>query len=129
MTVPKVLLVEDEFLIATMIGEALADGGFDVIPVVNGTRAVAELEAEGSRFRALITDIRLGKGPDGWEISRRARELIPGVPVIYVSGDSSSDWASKGVPNSVMVAKPFAPAQIVTALATLVTEAESHPAA
>ena len=129
MTVPKVLLVEDEFLIATMIGEALADGGFDVIPVVNGTRALAELEAEGSRFRALITDIRLGKGPDGWEISRRARELIPGVPVIYVSGDSSSDWASKGVPNSVMVAKPFAPAQIVTALATLVTEAESHPAA
>ena len=129
MTVPKVLLVEDEFLIATMIGEALADGGFDVVPVVNGTRAVAELEAEGSRFRALITDIRLGKGPDGWEISRRARELIPGVPVIYVSGDSSSDWASKGVPNSVMVAKPFAPAQIVTALATLVTEAESHPAA
>jgi ABC-type proline/glycine betaine transport system permease subunit len=36
-----------------------------------------------------------------------------------MSGSSAEDWASKGVPHSVMIAKPFAPAQLVTAVAQL----------
>ena len=126
MTGTAILLVEDEFLIAAMIEEPLVEGGFEVVPVGNGAKALAELDVDASRFRALVTDIRLGKGPDGWEIARRARELVPGIPVVYVSGDSAPDWTSKGVPDSVMVVKPFAAAQIVTALATLITDAERH---
>ena len=37
-------------------------------------------------------------------------------PVIYMSGDSAEDWSSQGVPNSIMLSKPFAPAQLVTAV-------------
>ena len=36
-----------------------------------------------------------------------------------MSGAHAADWASKGVPNSIMLEKPFAPAQLVTAVATL----------
>jgi hypothetical protein len=36
-----------------------------------------------------------------------------------MSGDSAEEWASKGVPISIMLAKPFAPAQLVTAVAQL----------
>jgi hypothetical protein len=36
----------------------------------------------------------------------------------YVSGDSASAWAVQGVPESVMIPKSSAFAQIVTALAT-----------
>jgi hypothetical protein len=36
-----------------------------------------------------------------------------------MSGKSAADWASKGVPNSIMLEKPFAPAQLVTAVANL----------
>jgi hypothetical protein len=39
--------------------------------------------------------------------------------VVYVSGDSAEAWASKGVPNSIMLAKQFAPAQLVTAVSQL----------
>ena len=36
-----------------------------------------------------------------------------------MSGDSAADWASAGVPNSIMLTKPFAPAQLVTAVSQL----------
>jgi hypothetical protein len=48
------------------------------------------------------------------------------MPVVYMSGDSTSDWTSKGVVGSVNLSKPFADAQLVTAVSTLVTEAEQH---
>jgi hypothetical protein len=48
------------------------------------------------------------------------------MPVVYMSGDSSPEWSSKGVPNSLMVAKPFAPAQIITAVSTLLNAADTH---
>ena len=66
-----------------------------------------------------MTDINLGPGPNGWAVVRHARELAPEMPVVYMSGDSGAEWASKGVPHSVMVPKPFVPAQIITAVAAL----------
>jgi hypothetical protein len=36
-----------------------------------------------------------------------------------MSGDSAGDWAANGVPNSIMLNKPFAPAQLVTAVSQL----------
>jgi len=36
-----------------------------------------------------------------------------------MSGKYAEDWASKGVPNSIMLAKPFALAQLVTAVSML----------
>jgi CheY-like chemotaxis protein len=78
------------------------------------------LDKAGGKYRARVTDINLGRGQiDGWEIARHAREIDPEFPVVYVSGDSAEAWASKGVPNSIMLAKPFAPAQLVTAVSQL----------
>ena len=78
------------------------------------------LDSAEGRYRALVTDINLGRDKlDGWEVARHAREADPAFPVVYMSGDSAEDWASKGVPNSIMLAKPFAPAQLVTAVAQL----------
>jgi len=95
-----VLLVEDEFLIAAMLEDALSEAGFEVVSAHDGPKAMAELQADASRFCAVITDIRMGKGPDGWEIGRHARELVPGIPIVYISGDSGPDWTSKGVPKA-----------------------------
>jgi hypothetical protein len=93
-----------------------------------GGKALSELEADPSRFNGLITDISLGGGPDGWEIARRARELIRNLPVVYISGHGSADWPSKGVPNSLTLGKPFATAQLITAISTLLVEADAHKA-
>jgi two-component system, cell cycle response regulator CpdR len=122
------LLVEDEALVRHDLKESLVEAGFDVSDVAQGGKALSELEADPSRFSGLITDIRLGRGPDGWEIARRARELIPNLPVVYISGHGSADWASKGVPNSLTLSKPFATAQLITAISTLLVEADAHKA-
>lgn len=53
------------------------------------------------------------------QVAKHARELDPEFPVVYMSGDSAADWASKGVPNSIRLSKPFAPAQLVTAVFSL----------
>ena len=117
-----VLLVEDEPLIRQNLAEELTEAGFEVVEAKDGEGALAELEADALRFRALLTDIRVGKGQDGWDIARHARELVPNLPVVYISGDSAHEWNSRGVPGSVMVAKPFVGAQIITALATLLNQ-------
>jgi DNA-binding response OmpR family regulator len=118
-----VLLVEDEALIRLDLEDALRDAGFEVVSAANGQAALRILEADPRQVHAVASDIRLGRGPDGWDVAKRARELDPAMPVIYISADSSHEWPSKGVPNSVMVPKPFVPVQIITALATLLTEA------
>ena len=71
------------------------------------------------KYRALVTDIGLRRQIDGWEVAQQAREIDPAFPIVYMSGAHAEDWASKGVPNSIMLAKPFAPAQLVTAVSQL----------
>lgn len=115
------LLVEDETLIRMNLAEDLVDAGFELAVAADGQKALAELEADPSRFCAVITDIRLGRGPDGWDVARRARDAVPDMPVLYISGDSAHEWAAKGVPSSAMVAKPFYPAEVVTALSALLS--------
>jgi len=120
------LLIEDEPLIIDVLEDALTESGYEVVQAKNGIQALEAIEIDASRFRAIVTDIKLGPGPDGWAIAQRARELVPHMPIVYMSGDSAHEWASRGVPNSVILAKPFAPAQLVTAVSTLVTEADLH---
>jgi hypothetical protein len=40
-------------------------------------------------------------------------------PVVYMTGAAADEWAIQGVPNSILLAKPFAPAQLVTAISNL----------
>jgi CheY-like chemotaxis protein len=118
---PALLLyVEDEVLIQQMAAIALEEGGFAVEAVMTGDEAIAVLDARAGDFQALVTDIVMPGAADGWAVARHARELIPTLPVVYTSGDSAHEWASQGVPNSVMIQKPFAPAQIVVAVSTLI---------
>jgi DNA-binding response OmpR family regulator len=74
-------------------------------------------------YKALVTDVGLKGRLSGWEVAAKIRETDPGFPVIYMSGAHADEWASRGVPNSIMLAKPFAPAQIVTAVAQLLNSA------
>ena len=124
MTGKLLLLVEDEVLIAQSLQDALLEAGFDVELASNGKEAVEVLKANALEIGALITDIRLPfGGPDGFDIAHLARELSPSITVVYMSGDSAAQWASKGVPKSVMLAKPFAIAQLVTAVSQLLNDA------
>jgi len=124
-----VFVVEDEVLIQDLLVDPLQEAGYRVLVASSGGEAMKLLEGqEADSIRALVTDIKLGpSSPSGWEIARQARELHPDIPVVYVTGDSAHEWPSHGVPNSVLITKPFAPAQIVTAVSQLINQATSSP--
>ena len=117
--VPVILVVEDDDLIQNLVEEALSDGGFETAIAPTGEEAVSLLNGHKSKYRALVTDINLRGKMEGWEVAQHAREIEADFPVIYMSGQSADEWTVKGVPNSIMLAKPFAPAQLVTALSNL----------
>jgi len=124
---PTILYVEDEAIIALPLIDVLEDAGFLVDHVGDGVAALAKLDEDVDRYVALVTDIQLPRKVLGWQIAHHARQLNPLMPVVYVSGDSASDWAANGVPESIMLSKPFANAQLVTALTTLLNEVAAIP--
>jgi DNA-binding response OmpR family regulator len=118
------LYVEDEIIIQELVESSLREAGFEILIASDGTEALDLLGTSNGALRGLITDINLGDGPDGWQVACRARELTSGLAVVYVSGASEGEWTSRGVPNSLMIAKPFAPAQIVVAISSLLVSSD-----
>jgi len=114
-----VLLAEDDALIGLALQVALEEGGYAVKHVSSGAEAMAAVDEPEIALAAIVTDIKLGAGADGWDVARHAREAIPAIPIVYMSGDSAHEHSARGVPDSVMLQKPFAPAQVVTAVSTL----------
>ena len=114
-----IALVEDEPLIQELLISELEEAGYSIELAAEGKSAIAMLARRPQEFRALVTDIKLPGDIRGWDIAQRARELNPAIAVIYMSGDSTDDWAAYGVPKSVMITKPFARQQVGVAVAQL----------
>ncbi len=121
-----ILIAEDDPLILMNVEDSLKDAGYEVTTAGNGVDAIARLEAEPKTISALVTDVHLGQGANGWDVAKRARELLPNVPVVYMTADGGPEWTSNGVPNSVLIVKPFAVWQIVTAVSTLLNDLTTH---
>jgi DNA-binding response OmpR family regulator len=116
---PTILIVEDDDGIQAIVDEALTEAGYYVAIAPSGEEALTLLQGNKYKYKALVTDISLRGRTDGWEVARRAREIKPEFSVVYISAASGADWPSKGVPNSILLQKPFAPAQLVTAVSQL----------
>ena len=114
-----ILVVEDDHAIQSVVEEALTDGGFEPAIAASGEEAVTLLKGGLIKYRALVTDINLRGTMGGWEVAKVAREIDPEFPIIYMTGASADQYASHGVPNSILLTKPFAPAQLVTAVSQL----------
>jgi DNA-binding response OmpR family regulator len=114
-----IFVVEDEPLIRELLTQDLEEAGFSVALIASGDEAIKRLGDKTSNYRALITDINLGDDVTGWDVARHARRINPDLPVIYMTGNSANEWAVNGVPNSIMIGKPFVGAQVVSAIAQL----------
>jgi CheY-like chemotaxis protein len=121
--VPPILLADDEPLVRLSLKEALEEGGYTVLEAADSRSALKAID-EAEELRGLVTDIRMGEGPNGWEVAHHAREKFPALAVVYVTGDSITEWSANGVPQSTVLQKPFADAELVTALANMLV---AHP--
>ncbi len=100
----RILVVEDEFLIRLTLTEALGDEGFEVLEAETGDAALPML-ASGSGIRLLLTDIQLPGSLNGFALVDRARQAIPDLPVIYMTG--RPDPASSPSRLDVFISKPY----------------------
>jgi len=113
------MVVEDEYDLQGIIEDALMEGGFETDILSSGEEALTLFRGGLKNYKALVTDVGLKGRLSGWEIAAQIREADPSFPIVYMSGAHAEEWASKGVPNSIMLQKPFAPAQLVTAVSQL----------
>ena len=125
---PVILVVEDDHVVQSLVEESLSEGGFDLAIAASGEEAVTLLKGRTTEYRALVTDINLRGRINGWEVAKQAREINPVFPVVYMTGSAVDEWAANGVPNSLLLTKPFAPAQLLTAVSQLLN-AGSPPTA
>ena len=122
---PVILVLEDDQGIQGIIEDALTEGGFEPAIAASGEEAVTLLKSGLIKYRALVTDVVLKGRMDGWEVARQSREIDPAFPIVYITGAAVRRWPSRGVPNSILLEKPFAPAQLVTAVSQLLNAGTS----
>ncbi|UPJ48505.1 response regulator [Bradyrhizobium sp. 200] len=110
---PIILIVEHEPPPSNVHELSCGTGAYFKL-TASGEEAITLL-ANGSH-PALVTDIRLGGAIDGWALARQARTIDPAFPIIYTTAAAASEWPVQGVPNSILLQKPFVTSKLVTAL-------------
>jgi CheY-like chemotaxis protein len=120
----RILVVEDEFLIAEWVAQSLSEQGFAVKTVANAGDALRHLAS--APVDVLFTDINLPGGMDGAALARRARELLPHLPVIYASARVTMLDPEARVPGAFIVPKPYEPERVGRLLAAAMKSATAR---
>ena len=102
-TPPRILIIDDDPEICALLGSMLRREGFPVSTAEDGPSALEMLRRDG--FDLLITDIGLPPPMDGIETVRRARECIPGIRSLFISGGGDARWDDPD--RDDFVSKPF----------------------
>lgn len=115
----KILVVEDEVLIAMQIKSILEDQGYDVvINIYSVEAAIQHIEAEAPLL--VLIDINLNKNKDGIDLGRFLLEK-DNIPYIYItsySNKSTLDRVNETRPDGYIV-KPFKPADLVATISVV----------
>lgn len=137
-TQARVLVVDDDPVVARSFDRVLSGKGYAVISARDGTEALEKLARED--YDAVFTDIKM-PGMDGLEVATRIKATQPWLPVVIVTGygTPSSEAYAKKIGVSGFLRKPLSPEMIedsardalsnvpkLAALARLVAAAESH---
>lgn len=111
----RALVVEDEPLIRMHLCDLLEEAGFECGEAGSAAQAIAMLEG-GWRPEILVTDFNLGPGPDGADLAAEALRRLPGLRVVYATGNPEC-LAGRGCrPTDRILAKPFTAAELIEAV-------------
>jgi CheY-like chemotaxis protein len=109
----RILLVEDEMLVRELAYEDLTDAGHEVTAAGTGDEALSLLR-DGHGFDVLFTDIRMPGAVDGWELAAEAKQLSPGIKVVYATGLNDDTQRMAG--DERMLTKPYRRHELLVAI-------------
>ena len=123
-----ILLVEDNDLVRAHTETMLRSLGYDVIAAADGARA-ARVLADGLRPDLLLTDVILPGGTTGRDVAEAAQRLMPGLPVLFISGYSGTVLMENGrlPPGVELLGKPFRRSDLAARIRTLLAAAHAVP--
>jgi two-component system, cell cycle response regulator DivK len=128
-TLPLVLIVEDDLGTRLMYRDFLASAGFRIADAHNGHQALAK--ARELRPDAVITDLAV-PGMDGFEFCRalKATAGLSGIPILAVTGhseylDQPDRFRQAGI--AQVLVKPCPPDVILQELRSLLRQDASSP--
>ncbi|MEH2509380.1 PAS domain S-box-containing protein [Nitrobacteraceae bacterium AZCC 1564] len=102
-----VLVVEDEPVVRSVILEMLEEQGYRTMEAVDGPSGLHILGRD-ERIDLLVTDVGL-PGMNGRELGDQARELRPGLKILFITGYADNVAMARGFlkPGMDMMTKPF----------------------
>jgi DNA-binding response OmpR family regulator len=109
----KVLIAEDDVLIASLLESALTRGGYEVCGIAR-TVAHAVSIAEQENPDLAVIDLHLAEGGVGTEIAHRLHRRNT-LGILYASGNAG-DVKLTAVDGHASISKPYRPSDIVLAL-------------
>jgi DNA-binding response OmpR family regulator len=124
----RLLLAEDDALLAETVNEFLTQEGFCVVVSLDGQEAL-EI-ASKTKIAALLTDLRMPR-LDGVALIRRLREKCPELPIVVMTGFAPLDWRSmlqrEGEGPLVLLDKPIRLNNLLSALLKVLRTAQPDP--
>ncbi|MFC3608180.1 hybrid sensor histidine kinase/response regulator [Stutzerimonas tarimensis] len=102
-----VLIVEDDAVIRELVAEVLQDLGYRTLTATDGPSGLEILRSD-SPLDLLVSDIGL-PGFDGHRLADLARELMPALKVLFITGYADDAVGSGGFlgPGMELITKPF----------------------
>jgi DNA-binding response OmpR family regulator len=125
---PKVLIAEDDRIIANAMATHLRRAGMDVEVAEDGDRAMAKLRYE--RPDVAVLDLML-PGTDGWRITETLRAEGIETPIVIVSarGSEHDKVHALGIGGDDYLSKPFGMRELVARVEAVLRRAGMGPAA
>lgn len=112
-----VMIVDDEALVCTLVGEILEISGYDVLVVNDATAALTTLNQRnvaGNAVNLLITDVIM-PGISGPELVEQALAIAPQLKTIYMSGHTQNRIPEQQIDGICVgyLSKPFSQTELV----------------
>lgn len=116
------LVVDDEPQMRGILEQTFQEAGYAVATASDGSHAIDLFDRGAIRPDALIVDLNLGRGPDGWEVARLARERQSKLAIVYITGGRGLERRPAGTPDGITMVKPFTSDQILSVISALLVE-------
>ncbi|MFO7848715.1 MAG: response regulator, partial [Spirochaetia bacterium] len=114
----KILLVEDEVSLAMSETHTLEKGGYEVVTVYNGEKAVETVDSD-PEINLVLMDIVLGEGIDGAEAAQKILERH-NLPIVFLSSHTEQEVVdrTKGITSYGYVVKDSGETVMLTSIKT-----------
>jgi two-component system OmpR family response regulator len=114
----RLLLVDDEENLRSMLDAALRHSGFDVVPVGSGREALDAVKAE--RPELIVLDVML-PDIDGFEVCRRLRTEGDRTPVLFLTARDATEDTVRGLTlgGDDYLVKPFSLEELVARIGSV----------